>query len=177
MCPVAFVLSHRCLYLLIGLCQARQGRHERLLAFQGMNAPCEKKEHGYDTHEIDFFRAYGLEARKNRAFLGSSTAVVYARADFITPHPLFARPTPCTHTHWSCPFCPLQVTSSHVGMLVCGIFNASVASESMGEGFRFDLAAREWRRGGGRGGGGAGAEAETDEVIAVDCDAKFVVTR
>lgn len=64
-----------------------------------------------------------------------------------------------------------QVTSTHVGMLVCGIFNASVASESMGEGFRFDLAAREWRRGGRHAGG------EGSEVIAVGDDLKFVVTR
>lgn len=57
-------------------------------------------------------------------------------------------------------------------MLVCGIFNASVASESMGEDFRFDLTAREWRRVRDRDGGGQG-----DEVIAVDCDTRFVVTR
>lgn len=60
-------------------------------------------------------------------------------------------------------------------MLVCGIFNASVASESMGEGYRFDLAAREWRKGRCSDGGGAGGG--DDEVIAVDCDTKFVVTR
>ncbi|CAM9171660.1 unnamed protein product [Pylaiella littoralis] len=72
-----------------------------------------------------------------------------------------------------------KVTSTHVGMLVCGIFNASVASESMGEGFRFDLAAREWRKGRSTadGGGGGDGDGDGDEVIAVDCDTKFVVTR
>ena len=64
-----------------------------------------------------------------------------------------------------------QVTSTHVGMLVCGIFNASVASESMGEGYGFDLAEREWRKGGQRAGG------EGNEAIAVGDDLKFVVTR
>lgn len=48
-------------------------------------------------------------------------------------------------------------------MLVCGIFNASVASESMGAGFEYDMITREWR--GPRG-----------EVIAVGVDAPFVVT-
>ncbi|CAM9600421.1 unnamed protein product [Ectocarpus fasciculatus] len=63
-----------------------------------------------------------------------------------------------------------KVTSTHVGMLVCGIFNASVASESMGEGFRFDMTAREWQRSrGGKDGAG--------EVIAVGADTQFVVTR
>lgn len=62
-----------------------------------------------------------------------------------------------------------QVTSTHVGMLVCGIFNASVASESMGEGFTFDMTDREWRRA--RGGGEGG------EIIAVGGDTQFVVTR
>lgn len=57
-----------------------------------------------------------------------------------------------------------QVTNTHVGMLVCGIFNASVASESMGEGFTYDMIAREWR----------GAEGQ---VIAVGGDTRFVVTR
>ncbi|CAN0255362.1 unnamed protein product [Hapterophycus canaliculatus] len=62
-----------------------------------------------------------------------------------------------------------KVTSTHVGMLVCGIFNASVASESMGEGFRFDMTSREWKRG--RDGDEGG------EVIAVGGDTQFVVTR
>eukprot|EP00903_Cladosiphon_okamuranus_P008894 g8514.t1 len=64
-----------------------------------------------------------------------------------------------------------KVTSTHVGMLVCGIFNASVASDSMGEGFRFDLTAREWRKRG-RNTGGEGSEA-----IAVGTNLKFAVTR
>ncbi|CAM9695340.1 unnamed protein product [Scytosiphon promiscuus] len=62
-----------------------------------------------------------------------------------------------------------KVTSTHLGMLVCGIFNASVASESMGEGFSFDMTAREWKRGGSGGEGG--------EVIAVGRDTQFIVTR
>ena len=57
-----------------------------------------------------------------------------------------------------------QVTSTHVGKLVCGLFNASVASESMGKGFKFDMAAGEWRGVGG-------------QVIAVGGDTQFVVTR
>ena len=51
-----------------------------------------------------------------------------------------------------------------MGMLVCGLFNASVASESMGKGFKFDMAAGEWRGVGG-------------QVIAVGGDTQFVVTR
>ncbi|CAM9656144.1 unnamed protein product [Ectocarpus sp. 4 AP-2014] len=63
-----------------------------------------------------------------------------------------------------------KVTSTHVGMLVCGIFNASVASESMGEGFRFDMTAREWQR-------SRGGKDGAPEVIAVGADTQFVVTR
>eukprot|EP00752_Nemacystus_decipiens_P016184 g14473.t1 len=63
-----------------------------------------------------------------------------------------------------------KVTSTHVGLLVCGIFNASVASESLGEGFRFDLTNRQWRRVGLDAGGESG-------VIAVGDDLKFIVTR
>lgn len=49
-------------------------------------------------------------------------------------------------------------------MLVCGIFNASVASESMGEGFIFDMIAQEWRGEGG-------------QVIAIGSHTQFIVTR
>lgn len=57
-----------------------------------------------------------------------------------------------------------QVTSTHVGMLVCGIFNASVASKSMGNGLSFDTIAGEWRGSGG-------------QVIAVGSTVRIVVTR
>lgn len=75
------------------------------------------------------------------------------------PAPIFA-PARATSVRMSF----AQVTSTHVGMLVCGLFNASVASESMGKGFKFDMAAGEWRGVGG-------------QVIGVGGDTQFVVTR
>lgn len=49
-------------------------------------------------------------------------------------------------------------------MLVCGLFNASVVAEAMGEGFTYDLVEQTWR--GSRG-----------EVIGIGDEATFVVKR
>ncbi|CAM9357401.1 unnamed protein product, partial [Choristocarpus tenellus] len=37
-----------------------------------------------------------------------------------------------------------KVTSTHVGMLVCGIFNASVAAEELPSGYEYDLMKEKW---------------------------------
>ncbi|CAN0002490.1 unnamed protein product [Discosporangium mesarthrocarpum] len=59
-----------------------------------------------------------------------------------------------------------KVTSTHVGMLVCGIFNASVTAEELESKYEYDELSLKWQERGGEGG-----------IITLGAELRFAVKR